>query len=241
MNRLLIIFFLIFSTSCNFSHKQNEKSNKTTSLRTIYPTYEEQISKNKGFIVNLDLSLKYDSLISDFNKYNDQEVVYDTLMVFNIKEKDTLINIKEIKFIENDENALCDKYLFKSDTIRGSTCYSYEKHLFKNNQLAKIITMYADCVESSSNGEKNLCFENSLKKWMYVRNFEDVWYEPAIPGMAGRITEQLVYYKEGRVEIAIKKDHFNFGERITLTDTIKFSNIDNEEVIYLENQLRVLK
>jgi len=250
--RLLGLYFLIFGLLSCGNQSKKTPSNETDRSQEIVINERtkdndvleaEDLSNNSvnfdGVILNSELSIKFDSILNLYNRYNQKQTEFDSLMVFKKRDQDTLIRKLEVQFIEScDPNAAF--YLFGTDTIIGGNGYcASDYYLLSNGKLSKIINQFADCVESSSSTKKEICFDSEEIKWFYFKDIEDVGdmykYEQ---GFQGSETEIIAYYNSNRFQFAIQKIFIDYRSDMNLIDTLKYELIKYEDFNYLIPKIR---
>ena len=245
MKILRFIIFLFGFLSCgNLSNKSQEtigvdKLNADSRINAKKNNDNEELNQ---IILNSNLAEKFDSIKNKYIEYDKSLFGYDTLMKFQKNDRDTLIRIKEIKFLESfDPNAAY--YLYKNDTIIGGNGYcASDYYLLIDRKLIKTINQYADCVESASSSTIVLIFESEMKKWYYLKDIKDVWDEVEFKkGFEGSETEIIAYFDSNKVQLAIKKNLINCRSDMNLKDTIKYELIEYEDFLHLIPEIMEFK
>lgn len=160
-------------------------------------------------------------------------------MVFQKNGNDTLIQKSKVVFLESfDPNAAY--YLFDSDTIIGGNGFcSSDFYLLKDGELSKVISQYADCVESASSTRKELYLDSTGIKAFYLKDIEDVWDAYKFKqGFEGSKTEIFALFELKQLKIAIQKKTIKCRSDMNLSDTMKFELVKYNDLRYLEPEIK---
>jgi len=242
MKSLIKYLILLALVGCNNSNKNVDKDNvEQTNIDQI--VHQEEKVKKVGVIeINKNLSAKFDSLIIAFESFSKIHNNLDTLMIFQVQDKDTAIRKEEVKYLE-EIGPHSASYLFKSDTIMGGNgfCLS-EEYLFRNKKLVKLIISFSDCVESQSGVMQIICSDSLKKKWLYIMETVDIWDETEFEeGIEKKTFETILYYSNNEVKVALQKSFIDWREDLNLNDTVRYESLDIEHVSYLEPVLKIGK
>jgi hypothetical protein len=194
---------------------------------------------NDTIILNPELLIKFDSIKTLYKEYNIGQTKFDTLMLFQINDHDTLIRKSEVKFLKSfDPNAAY--YLFGSDTITGGNgeCSS-DYYLLKNGKLFKVSSFFADCVESSSSTRKEIYFDSTGIRLFYVKVFEDFWDEQKFKqGFGGCEKEIIALFNSKEYQFGIQKSIIKCRSDINLSDTMKIELLKYDDFSYLIPEIK---
>lgn len=225
------------------SIKETEKNIdvQTGNNSTSTPVKHEVANENEfdGVIINPELLSKFDSAKTLYENYFHKQSTFDTLMVFKKNNRDTLIQKSKVVFLESfDPNAAY--YLFDSDTIVGGNGFcSSDFYLLKDGRLSKVISQYADCVESASSTRKEICLDSTGIRLFYMKDIEDVWDDYKFKqGFEGGEIEMYALFDYRHFKFGIQKRIIKCRSDMNLPDTMKIELVKYDDFRYLMPEIK---
>lgn|SRR5690554_6661511 len=209
-----------------------QTENNSGSLTVKHET--ENNKEFEGVVLNPELSCKFDSVKTLYKNFFQEQSTFDTLMIFQKDDRDTLIQKSKVVFLESfDPNAAY--YLFNADTIIGGNGYcSSDFYLLKDGKLSKVISQYADCVESASSTRKEICLDSTGIKLFYLNDLEDVWDDYKFKqGFEGSETEIFALFDSKHFQFGIQRKIIKCRSDMKLSDTMKFEIVRYDDFRYL--------
>lgn len=246
---LILLIGLIGLIGCNNSSsksssiKENvKKKDVQTENNSISLPVKQEVENEKeldDIILNSELSSKFDSVKTIYVNYFQKESIFDTLMVFQKNDCDTLIQKSKVDYLYSfDPHAAY--YLYNSDTIIGGEEFcDLNFYLLKDGELSKVISQFADCVESGSYTRKEICLDSTGITLFYLKDVDDVWDDNYFKkGFVGFETEIYALFDLKQFKFGVKKQIIQCRPDLNLPDTVKFEVVELDDFGYLLPEIK---